>query len=77
MPGENTDDIALSTWQEMRRCLIEYLDKLSSEISSRFSNITKAEKLFGRTIIIGTFLIRNNFNKRCTVPAVTGDAQMT
>ena len=47
MPGEYADDSVLTIQQEMRRSLTEILDKLSVEISSRFSNTKVKEKRFG------------------------------
>lgn len=47
MPGESTSDTPLDDRQEMRRSLLEVLDKLSSEISNRFNNLSDLEKRFG------------------------------
>ena len=44
MPGEYADDSALTVQQEMQRSLIEILNNLSVENSSRFSSIKDLEK---------------------------------
>ena len=50
MPGEYAGDSALTVRQEMRRSLIEIFDKLSVEISSRFSNIKELENALGSSV---------------------------
>lgn len=39
MPGENTDDSALSTQQDIWHSFIEILDKLSTDIWNDFSTV--------------------------------------
>ena len=46
MPREYAHDSALTVCQEMQPSLIEILDKMSVEISSRFCNIKELEKRF-------------------------------
>ncbi|XP_050340513.1 uncharacterized protein LOC126766873 [Bactrocera neohumeralis] len=47
MHGEISEDAGLNSKEEMRRCMIEILDKLSMEISTRFTNLEKLNDRFG------------------------------
>lgn len=47
MPGEHADDVVLNSRQEIKRCLIEIIDKLSAEMRDRFTHLSELEKRFG------------------------------
>ena len=47
MPGEHAEDVDLSAVEEIKRCILEAMDRLRSEAEKRFSEICMLNEVFG------------------------------
>ena len=47
MPGENAKDVGLSAVQEIKRCMLEAMDRFRSEAEKRFSEMCLLNEVFG------------------------------
>ena len=47
MPGKNTEDVGLSAVEEIKRCMLEAMDRFRSEAEKRFSEICMLNEVFG------------------------------
>ena len=47
MPGEHTKDVGLSAVEEIKRCMLEAMDRFRSEAEKRFSEICMLNEVFG------------------------------
>jgi len=46
MPGEQTQDVGLSVLEEMKRCMLQAVDRFLSEAERRFSGINELNETF-------------------------------
>ena len=47
MPGQHAEDVGLSAVEEIKRCMLEAMDRFRSEAEKRFSEICMLNELFG------------------------------
>ena len=47
MPGEHSEDVDLSAVEEIKRCMLETMDRFRSEAQKRFSEIYMLNEVFG------------------------------
>ena len=47
MPGKHTVDVVLSAVEEMKRCMLEAMDRFRSEAEKRFSEVRSLNEVFG------------------------------
>ena len=47
MPGEHTEDVGLSAVEEIKKCMLEAMDRFQSEAEKRFSEICMLNEVFG------------------------------
>ena len=47
MPAEYAEDVGLSAVEEIKRCMLEAMDRFRSEAEKRFSEICMSNKIFG------------------------------
>ena len=47
MPGEHAEDVGLSAVEEIKRCMLEAMDRFRSEAEKRFSEICMLNEVFG------------------------------
>ena len=47
MPGEPAEDVGLSAIEEIKRCMLEAMDRFRSEAEKRFSEMCLLNELFG------------------------------
>ena len=47
MPGEHAEDVGLSAIEEIKRCMLEAMDRFRSEAEKRFSEMCLLNKVFG------------------------------
>ena len=47
MPGEQSEDVGFSAVEEIKRCMLEAMDRFRSEAEKRFSEICLLNKVFG------------------------------
>ena len=47
MPGEHAEDVGLSAVEEIKRCMLESMDRFRSEAEKRFSEICMLNGVFG------------------------------
>ena len=47
MPGEHPEEASLSAVEEIKRCMLEAMNRFWSEIEKRFSEICMLNKVFG------------------------------
>ena len=47
MPGEHAEDIGLSSMEEIKRCMLEAMDRFRSEAEKRFSEMCLLNEVFG------------------------------
>jgi len=47
MPGEYAEDVGLSAVEEIKRCMLEAMDRFRSEAEKRFSNMCLLNEVFG------------------------------
>ena len=46
MPGEHAEDVDLSAIEEIKRCMLEAIDRFRSEAEKRFGEICMLNKVF-------------------------------
>lgn len=59
MPGELVDDAALDVYEKTKSFLVEILDKLTVEISDRFSSLRELRKRFGFLCTFEEYLVND------------------
>ena len=47
MPGEHAEDVSLSAIEEIKRCMLEAMDRIRSEAEKRFSEMCLLNEVFG------------------------------
>ena len=47
MPGEHAEDVGYSAVEEIKRCILEAMDRFRSEAEKQFSEICMLNKVFG------------------------------
>ena len=47
MPGEYAEDVGLSAVEEIKRCMLEAMDRFRSEVEKRFSYMCLLNEVFG------------------------------
>ena len=47
MPGEHAEGVGLSADEEMKRCMLEAMDRFRSETEERFSEVCMSNEVFG------------------------------
>ena len=47
MPGEHAEDVDLSAIEEIKRCMLEAMDRFRSEAEKRFSEMCLLIEVFG------------------------------
>ena len=47
MPVEHAEDVRLSAVEEIKRCMLETMDRFRSEAEKRFSKICMLNEIFG------------------------------
>ena len=47
MPGEHAEDVGLSGIEEIKRCMLEAIDRFRSEAEKRFSEMCLLNEVFG------------------------------
>ena len=47
MPGKQAEDVGLSAIEEIKRCMLEAMDRFRSEVEKRFSKMCLLNEVFG------------------------------
>ena len=47
MPGEHAEDVGLLVIEEIKRCMLEAMDRFQSEVEKRFSEMDLLNEVFG------------------------------